>query len=145
MNAFDALSRALGSMEAAIRAATRFETVGLVLPRPDGRYWFELRTPNAVAVNFLSAEQVLPILRLPCGGPQQLAPLAPHFDSKRAACVDRSGRAASTGHAPHPERRCKHAAPPLVLTGRSVPVYLHDINLGAASPSILVVGGCAAS
>ena len=83
MGPFETLSHALGSLEAAIRASTRFETVGLVLPQADGRLWFELRTPNAVAINLLNVEDVLPLLRPPGRGGEQLAPLSPHFDPNR--------------------------------------------------------------
>src|SRR5262249_47232391 len=83
MGAFETLSQALGSLEGEIRDSTRFETVGLVLPRADGRLWFELRTPNAVAVNFLKLEDTLPILRPPCSRSEQLAPLSPHLDPHR--------------------------------------------------------------
>src|SRR5262249_28335132 len=84
MNAFETASQALGSIEADVRASTAFETVGLVLPWSDGRLRVELRTPNAVAVNLLSPDDVLPHLRLPCRAGTQLAPLSSLLVTERA-------------------------------------------------------------
>jgi transcriptional regulator with GAF, ATPase, and Fis domain len=84
MNAFETASQALGSIEAEVRASTAFETLALVLPWGDGRLRVELRTPNAVAVNLLTADDVLPQLRLPCRAGTQLAPLSSHLVMDRA-------------------------------------------------------------
>ncbi len=84
MSGLNGLSRALAALESEIRSSTPFEAMGFALPADEGRLLFELRTANAVAVNLLDPRQMLPVLRLPCDGVSQLAPVAPHYDLTRA-------------------------------------------------------------